>query len=42
MKDARDSNAVADPGDTGNPSMSTIINCAIAFNDTEMFSHEAV
>lgn len=33
MKDARSSNAVADPGDIGNPSMSTIINCAIAFTD---------
>lgn len=33
LKDARNSNAVADPGDIGNPSMSTIINCAIAFSD---------
>lgn len=33
LKDARNSNAVADAGDIGNPSMSTIINCAIAFTD---------
>lgn len=33
LKDARNSNAVADPGDIGNPSMSTIINCAIAYAD---------
>lgn len=33
LKDARNSNAVADPGDIGNPSMSTIINCAIPFTD---------
>lgn len=33
MKDARNSNAVADPGDIGNPSISTIINCATSFTD---------
>ncbi|MDH6269883.1 hypothetical protein M2360_005315 [Rhizobium sp. SG_E_25_P2] len=33
LKDARNSNAVADPDDIGNPSMSTIINCAIAYSD---------
>lgn len=33
LKDARNSNAVADPGDIGNPSMSTVINCAIAYAD---------
>ncbi|RWB22870.1 MAG: HEPN domain-containing protein [Mesorhizobium sp.] len=33
LKDARNSNLVADPGDIGNPSMSTVINCAIAYSD---------
>jgi hypothetical protein len=33
LKDARNSNAVADPSDIGNPSISTIINCAIAYSD---------
>ncbi|RWM09198.1 MAG: hypothetical protein EOR71_10215 [Mesorhizobium sp.] len=33
LKDARNSNLVADPCDIGNPSMSTVINCAIAFCD---------
>ncbi|MDP3525008.1 MAG: hypothetical protein Q8S27_10540 [Hoeflea sp.] len=33
LKDARNSNAFADPGDIGNPSMSTVINCAIAYSD---------
>ncbi|MGX9991292.1 hypothetical protein ACS4RR_019320 [Rhizobium sp. Z1P35] len=33
LKDARNSNAVADPGDIGNPSISTVINCAIAYAD---------
>ncbi|TIO77115.1 hypothetical protein [Mesorhizobium sp.] len=33
LKDARNSNTVADPGDIGNPSMSTVINCAIAYCD---------
>lgn len=33
LKDARNSNLVADPGDIGNPSMSTVINCAIAYAD---------
>lgn len=33
LKDARDTNAVADPGDIGNPSMSTVVNCAIAYAD---------
>ncbi|WP_027164733.1 hypothetical protein [Mesorhizobium sp. WSM3224] len=33
LKDARNSNLIADPGDIGNPSMSTVINCAIAYSD---------
>lgn len=33
LKDARNSNAVADPGDFGNPSISTVITCAIAYAD---------
>ncbi|MBB4274131.1 hypothetical protein GGE12_001886 [Rhizobium mongolense] len=33
LKDARNSNLVAHPGDIGNPSMSTVINCAIAYSD---------
>lgn len=33
LKDARNSNLVADPGDIGNPSISTVINCAIAYSD---------
>ncbi|TIO54526.1 MAG: hypothetical protein E5X80_11670 [Mesorhizobium sp.] len=33
LKDARNSNLVADPCDIGNPSMSTVINCAIAYCD---------
>lgn len=33
LKDARNSRAWADPGDIGNPSISTIINCAIAYAD---------
>lgn len=33
LKEARNSNAWADPGDIGNPSISTIINCAIAYAD---------
>ncbi|KAA9383043.1 hypothetical protein F4V88_22035 [Neorhizobium galegae] len=37
LKDARNSNAVADPGDIGNPSMSTIINCAIAIHAARQY-----
>lgn len=33
LKDARNSVAVADPGDIGNPTMSTVINCVIAYAD---------
>ncbi len=33
LKDARNSNAWSDPGDIGNPSISTVINCAIAYAD---------
>jgi hypothetical protein len=33
LKEARNSNAWADPGDIGNPSISSIINCAIAYAD---------
>jgi hypothetical protein len=33
LKDARNSNAWADVGDMGNPSISTVINCAIAYAD---------
>lgn len=33
LKEARNSNAWADPGDIGNPSISAIINCAIAYAD---------
>jgi hypothetical protein len=33
LKDARNSNAIADPGDIGNPSISAVINCAIAYAD---------
>jgi hypothetical protein len=33
LKDARNSNALADPGDIGNPSISSIILCAIAYAD---------
>jgi hypothetical protein len=30
LKESRNSNAWADPGDIGNPSISTVINCVIA------------
>jgi hypothetical protein len=33
LKDARNSNLVADAGDIGNPVMSTVVNCAIAYAD---------
>ncbi|MFB9984385.1 hypothetical protein ACFSQQ_11190 [Mesorhizobium kowhaii] len=33
LKAARNSNLVADAGDIGNPVMSTVINCAIAYAD---------
>ncbi|MET3524293.1 hypothetical protein [Mesorhizobium abyssinicae] len=33
LKEARNSNAWADPGDIGNPSISAIINCAVAYAD---------
>ncbi len=33
LKDAQNSNAWADPGDLGNPSIATSINCAIAYAD---------
>ncbi|NGO51110.1 hypothetical protein [Allomesorhizobium camelthorni] len=33
LKDARNSVTVADPGDIGNPAMSTVINCVIAYAD---------
>lgn len=39
LKDARNSNAWADPGDIGNPSISTIINCAIAYADAITAKH---
>ena len=33
LKEARNSNVIADVGDIGNPIMSTVINCAIAYAD---------
>ncbi|MBU1314806.1 MAG: hypothetical protein KJ947_18080 [Alphaproteobacteria bacterium] len=33
LKSARNGILIADPGDIGNPSMSTVINCAIAYSD---------
>lgn len=33
LKSARSGILIAEPGDIGNPSMSTVINCAIAYSD---------
>ncbi len=39
LKESRNSNAWADPGDIGNPSISTVINCVIAYADAVTAKH---